>query len=62
MCSEPTSIYLLYNAVNSVQPYVAAGWEGSLGETGYIYMFGQVPSLFTWDYNNIINQLYSNIK
>ena len=53
---------LLYSTVNSVQPYVAAGWEGSLGENGYIYMYGQVPSPLTWDYDNIINQLYSNIK
>ena len=23
------------------------GWEGSLGENGYLYMYGRVPSLFT---------------
>ena len=57
-----TNTDLLYSTVNSVQPYVAAGWEGSLGENGYIYMYGQVPSPLTWDYDNIINQLYSNIK
>ena len=24
------------------------GWEGSLGENGYMYMYGWVPLLFTW--------------
>ena len=24
------------------------GWEGSLGENGYMYTYGWVPSLFTW--------------
>ena len=37
-------------------------WEGSLGENGYMYMYGWVHSLFTWNYHNIINCLYSNIK
>ena len=23
------------------------GWEGSLGENGYMHMYGRVPSLFT---------------
>ena len=23
------------------------GWEGNLGENGYMYMYGKVPSLFT---------------
>ena len=31
------------------------GWEGNLGENGYIYMYGQVPLLFTWNYHNIVN-------
>ena len=29
------------------------GWEGSLGENGYMYMYGWVPSLFTWNYHSI---------
>ena len=33
------------------------GWEGSMGENGYIFMYGWVPSLFSWNYDNIINQL-----
>ena len=35
------------------------GWEGSLREKGYMYMYGWVPLLFTWNYH-IVNQLYSN--
>ena len=36
------------------------GWEGSLGENGYIYMCGWVPLLSAWNYHNIVNRLYSN--
>ena len=36
------------------------GWEGSLRETGYIFMYGWVPSLFTWNYHNTVNWLYPN--
>ena len=38
------------------------GWERSLGENGYMYIYGWVPSLFTWNYHNIVNQLYPNTK
>ena len=34
------------------------GWEGSLGENGYIYMYGWAPLLSTWNYHNIVNWLY----
>ena len=27
-----------------------------------IYMYGWVPSLFTWNYHNIVNRLYPNTK
>ena len=37
-------------------------WERRLGENGYIYMYGWVPLLSTWNYHNIVNQLYPNIK
>ena len=37
------------------------GWERYLGENEYMYMYGWVPSLFTWDYH-IVNQLYLNKK
>ena len=32
--------------------------EGSLGENGYMYMYGWAPSLFTWNYHNIVSQLH----
>ena len=38
------------------------GWEEGLGEDGYMYMNGGVPSLFTGNYQNIVNQLYPNTK
>ena len=34
----------------------------SLGESGYMYMYGWVPSLITWNYHNIVNWLYPNTK
>ena len=38
------------------------GWEGSLEEYGYMCIYGWVPSLFTWDCHNIVNQLYPSTK
>ena len=40
---------------NSAEGRVAA-WMGgeSLGEDGYMYMCGWVPSLFTQNYHNIV--------
>ena len=38
------------------------GWEGSFGENGYMYMYGWIPLLSTWNYHNIVNWLYSNIR
>ena len=40
-------------------------WSGlplpsPLGENGYMYMYGWVSSLFTSNYDNIVNQLYPN--
>ena len=35
---------------------------GSLGENGYMNIYGQVPLLSTWDYHNIVNWLYPNTK
>ena len=37
-------------------------WEGSYGENKYMYMYGWTPLLFTWNYHNIVNQLYPNTK
>ena len=36
--------------------------KGGLGENGYMYMYGWVPSLSTWNYHNIVNRLYLNTK
>ena len=33
------------------------GWEGSLGENEYIYMYGCVPLPSTWSYHYIVNWL-----
>ena len=38
------------------------GWEGSLMENGYLYMYGWGPSLFTWKYHSIVNQLHLSTK
>ena len=38
------------------------GWEQSLGESGYMYMYGWVPSLFTWNYHNIVNWLFAVVQ
>ena len=42
---------------NSVQYFVAVCLGGSLGGNGYMYMYGWVPSLYTWNYHSIDNQL-----
>ena len=36
------------------------GWEGGLGENGYMYMYGCIPSLFIWNYHNTVDWLYPN--
>ena len=41
----------------SVLP-VSLDGSGGLGEKGYMYLYG----LFTWNYHNIVNQLYPNKK
>ena len=38
------------------------GWDGSLGEKEYAYVYGWVPLLSTWVYHNIANLLYSHLK
>ena len=52
---------LLCSTGNSAQWYVA-GWTWSLGENGCMYMYGWVPSLFTWNDHSIVNRLYSRTK
>ena len=36
--------------------------EASLGENGYMYVYDWVPVLFTWNWHNIVNQLYPQTK
>ena len=53
---------LLYSTGNSAQCYVEGWMGGSLGENGYMYVYDWAPWLFTWNYHNIVNWLYSNTK
>ena len=53
---------LLYSTWNTALCYVAAWMRVSLGENRYMCMYGWVPSLFTWNYYNIVNWLYPNTK
>ena len=68
---------LLYSTWNSAQYYVAAWIGGEFGgkwiyipleitwtegHGGLLYMYGWVPSLFTWNNHNTVNQLHSNTK
>ena len=45
---------LLYSTWNSAQSYVAVWVEGSLGENGYMCIYGWAPSLFSWKDHNAI--------
>ena len=36
--------------------------RGAGGGNGYMYMCDRVPSLFIWNYHNIVNWLYPNTK
>ena len=45
----------------SVLP-VSLDGSGGLGENGYMYLYGWVSPLFTWNYHNIVNQLYPDKK
>lgn len=57
-----TNKVLLYSTWNSVQFYVPA-WkgEGFGGEWIHLYVWLS-PLLFIWNYHNIVNWLYPNIK
>ena len=37
------------------------GWEASLGKNGYMYMYGQVPLLFTWNYHDSSTSMPSEL-
>lgn len=53
---------LLYGTWNSAQGYVPAWQEEGVGERGYRYMYGWVPSLHTENYHNIVNRLHPNTE
>ena len=36
--------------------------QKDMRENGYMYMYGWGPLLCTWNYRNIVNWVYSNIK
>ena len=57
-----TSKDLLSSIGNSAQCHVAAWREGSLGENGYVCMYGWVPLLSIGNHHNIVNWIYSNTK
>ena len=52
-------MYIAHGTLLNVMPQ--PGWEESLGENGYISMYGWDPMLSTWNYH-IVNLLYSNLK
>ena len=59
MCAWPylkciTNKDLLQSTWKSAQCYVASWMGRSLGENGYMYMYGWVPSLFTWNYHTML--------
>ena len=57
-----TNSGLLYSTWNSTQGYVAV-WMGEfLGKNQYMYTYDWIPSVFTWNYHNVVNWLYPNTK
>ena len=58
-----TALYLKWitNKDLELHSMLCASLDGS-GVCGSIYMCGWVPSLFTWNYYNTVNQLYHNTK
>ena len=54
---------LVYSTGNSAQCYIAAWMGGEFGvEWLHVCVCGWVALLCTWNYHNIVNWLYSNIK
>ena len=56
-----TNNVLLYSTGNSAQCWVAA-WKGGVLRENDTCMWGWVPLLYTWNFHNIVNQLYSITK
>ena len=42
--------------------YIQSEWEGSLGENGYMFSYGWVHSLFTWNCYNMVDGLQNKIE
>ena len=57
-----TSKALLSSTGKSARCCVAAWMGEEFGENGYMYMYGWILLLSTWNYHSIVNWLYSNIK
>ena len=57
-----TSKELYYSTWDSTRCCVAAWMGRGLGEHGYMCMYGWVPTLFTWNYHNIVNLLRPSTK
>ena len=57
---KATRIYCV--AQSSHNAMCEPGWEGSWGENGYTCTYGWVLPLLTWNYHNIVNQLYPSTK
>ena len=51
---------LSYSTWNSAQCYVPV-WM-AVGRMDTMYIYGWVPSLYTWNYHNIVNWLYLKTK
>ena len=57
-----TNKVLLYRTGNFDQCNMQPDGRGMWGENGYVYIYGWLSLLSTWNYHNIVNWLYSNIK
>ena len=53
---------ILANSTRNSAKCDSLDWREVWGKNGYMYMYGWVLLLFTWNYGNVVNWLYSNIK
>ena len=54
-------VFLFFNSLmysKLVEKLLHSGWDGSLRENRYIYMYGWISLLLTCNYHNIFNWLY----
>ena len=59
-----TSKVLLYNTGNSLCLMLCNNLNGekNLKKNKYMYMYNWITLLYTWNYQNFVNQLCSNVK